>query len=134
MHRREGELLLPQNTGGCSPPLPHSPPHPGGAGVSQMNSTACFGGISRRALHVSKASVQHLCSSEQQPMPERKEGKKKNYSLEPSCCKDAIPAAGSLKDKHVVPHLLLAPLIFCSSASRPTERQLAQPCSNTGVG
>lgn len=50
------------------------------------------------------------------------EGKKKN-SLEPSRCKDAIPCAGSSKDGHVVPNFLLAPLIFCSSASR---------CAHTG--
>lgn len=48
------------------------------------------------------------------------EGKKKKNSLEPSHCKDAIPCAGSSKDGHVVPNLLLAPLIFCSSASRCT--------------
>lgn len=59
-------------------------------------------------------------SSEQQPMPERKE-KKKN-SLEPSCCKDAIPCAGSLKDRNVALHFLLAPVTFCSSASRSPQR------------
>lgn len=71
-----------------------------------------------RAQHV-RASVQHLCSSEQQLLPE----KKKN-SHEPSCCKDSIPSAGSSKDKHVLPRFLLAPLIFCSSISRSTHCSL----------
>lgn len=68
--------------------------------------------------------------SEQQPMPEREQ---KN-SLEPSRCKDATSGAGSLKDKHVVPRFLIAPLISCRSASRSTQQQLIQPCSTTGAG
>lgn len=58
-------------------------------------------------------------------MPERKE--KKKTSLEPSCCKDAIPCAGSLKDRNVALHFLLAPVKqgqekICSSASRSPQR------------
>lgn len=114
-----------------APPVPartlfhSSAPQPTSSGRSR-----CLTG-KRHSLHRgirggtspgSKASVQHLCSSEQQPVPEREEKEKKEPSLEPSGRKDAIPGASSSRDERVVPPFLLAPLIFCSSASRPTQR------------